>query len=48
LALPRKQQASGMLYRVQTGAFREKENALRMQEKLKAAGFDTVLVETSQ
>ena len=48
LVLQRKQSAAGVLYRVQTGAFRDKENAVQMQEKLKAAGFDTVIVEARQ
>lgn len=32
------------LYRVQTGAFREKDNALRMAERMQAAGFDNYVV----
>ena len=34
------QPANGTLYRVQVGAFAVRENAERMLEKLKAAGFD--------
>lgn len=34
---------NGVLYRVQTGAFSVKENADRMLEKVKAAGFDTFI-----
>lgn len=32
-------------YRVQVGYFREKENALALQEKLKTAGFDAIVRE---
>ena len=32
------------LYRVQTGAFKSKSNALALQKKLKNAGFETYLV----
>jgi cell division protein FtsN len=32
------------LYRVQVGAYAKKENAEAMQNKLKAAGFDAVIV----
>ena len=32
------------LYRVQVGAYGVKDNACRMQEKLKAAGFDAIVV----
>ena len=34
----------GKLYRVQVGAYSKKENAEAMQKKLKAAGFDAVIV----
>ena len=34
-----------VLYRVQTGAFSVKENADRMLEKVKAAGFDTYMIQ---
>ena len=33
-----------VLYRVQVGAYREKANAEKMQESLKNAGFDAVIV----
>ncbi|MBQ8303466.1 MAG: N-acetylmuramoyl-L-alanine amidase [Clostridia bacterium] len=34
---------SEVLYRVQVGAYKEKENAIKMQERLKAAGFDAII-----
>lgn len=37
--------AGGVLYRVQTGAFSKKANAERQFEKVKAAGFDTYMVQ---
>lgn len=37
-----------VLYRVQVGAYREAENAQTMQEKLKAAGFDGIIVKVQQ
>lgn len=37
-----------VLYRVQVGAYREEENAHTMQEKLKAAGFDGIIVKVQQ
>lgn len=36
--------ASGTIYRVQVGAYSVKENAVNMQAKLKAAGFDAIIV----
>lgn len=33
------------LYRVQVGAYKVKENAINMQNKLKAAGFDAIIKE---
>ena len=36
---------NGTLYRVQAGAFKSKENADRQLEKIKAAGFDTYMVQ---
>lgn len=36
---------TGKLYRVQVGAYSSKENALNMQKKLKAAGFDSIIKE---
>lgn len=38
-------QPSGKLYRVQVGAYSVKANAENMQKKLKAAGFDAIIVE---
>lgn len=35
----------GTLYRVQAGAFKNKENADKQLEKIKAAGFDTYMVQ---
>lgn len=37
---------SGTLYKVQTGAFKQKSNAQALEKKLKAAGFDTYVVKT--
>ena len=37
---------SGTLYKVQTGAFKQKSNAQALEKKLKAAGFDTYIVNT--
>lgn len=34
----------GKIYRVQVGAYSVKENAVNMQNKLKAAGFDAIIV----
>ena len=39
--------SSGTLYRVQTGAFSKKSNADALEEKLKARGFDTYMVQSS-
>ena len=39
------EQPSGKLYRVQVGAYGVKANAENMQKKLKAAGFDAIIVE---
>lgn len=36
--------ASGKIYRVQVGAYSVKDNAVNMQIKLKAAGFDAIIV----
>ena len=38
----------GTIYRVQVGAYGVKANAEAMQKKLKAAGFDAVIVEANQ
>ena len=37
---------TGTLYKVQTGAFKQKSNAQALEKKLKAAGFDTYVVNT--
>lgn len=37
---------SGTLYKAQTGAFKQKSNAQALEKKLKAAGFDTYVVNT--
>lgn len=37
---------AGTLYKVQTGAFKQKSNAQVLEKKLKAAGFDTYIVNT--
>ena len=39
------QQPSGTLYRVQTGAYKQKANADAQLAKVKAAGFDTYMVQ---
>lgn len=36
---------SNKLYRVQVGAYKEKQNAINMQNKLKSAGFDAIIKE---
>ena len=36
--------SDGPPYRVQTGAFASRENAVRLSEELKAKGFDVVVV----
>ena len=38
------EQPSGKIYRVQVGAYSQKPNAEAMQKKLKAAGFDAIIV----
>lgn len=42
---PSNNTASDVLYRVQTGAFKVKENADKQLAKVKAAGFDTYMVQ---
>jgi N-acetylmuramoyl-L-alanine amidase len=37
-------QTSGKIYRVQVGAYSQKANAEAMQKKLKAAGYDAIIV----
>lgn len=41
---PKQESTSGVLYRVQTGAFSVKANADKLADKLKAAGFATYIV----
>lgn len=41
------QEREEVYYRVQTGAFRNRENALRQQEKLSAEGYPAFLVENN-
>lgn len=48
LGLVQKQADSNVLYRVQVGAYREAANAAAMQEELKTAGFDAVIVQVQQ
>lgn len=42
------QPTTGKLYRVQVGAFKNKENAKRLQEKLQTAGYGSFIVEVEQ
>ena len=44
LKLEARKVEENVLYRVQVGAYREKANAEKMQESLKNAGFDAVIV----
>lgn len=39
---------SKILYRVQTGAFKVKENAIKLEKELKAKGFDTYIVKVGE
>ena len=41
---PKKEETDGKLYRVQVGAYGVKANAEAMQKKLKAAGYDAIIV----
>lgn len=41
---PTKEETSNKLYRVQVGAYSKKENAKAMKNKLKASGFDAIIV----
>lgn len=41
---PKKELVSGALYRVQTGAFREKQNAEALAARLERSGFEAVIV----
>jgi N-acetylmuramoyl-L-alanine amidase len=43
-----KKAAENALYRVQVGAYRNPNGANAMQQSLKAAGFDGIIVKTSQ
>lgn len=42
-AVPEEERPTGMLYRVQSGAFAEKANADRLLEELKGKGYDTFI-----
>ena len=42
-AAPQQPSTSGVLYRVQTGAFKNKSNAQALEAKIKKAGFDTYI-----
>lgn len=42
--VPVAEETSDRLYRVQAGAYAKRENALSMVERLKAAGFDAIVV----
>ena len=48
LKLERKTPLENVLYRVQVGAYRDAANAQTIQEKLKAAGFDGIIVKVQQ
>ena len=39
-----KEETTGKVYRVQVGAYSQKANAEAMQQKLKAAGYDAIIV----
>lgn len=41
-------EGSSALYRVQTGAFKTQSNATKLAEKLKAAGFDTLIIKSGE
>ena len=41
---PEQPQPSGIIYRVQSGAFRDRSNAERMKERLQEAGFEAIIV----
>lgn len=41
---PKKEETTGKIYRVQVGAYAVKANAEAMQKKLKAAGYDAIIV----
>lgn len=48
LGLEPKSSQAEVLYRVQVGAYRDVDNAEAMREKLKAAGFEGIVVKASQ
>ena len=48
LGLQKKAATPGVIYRVQVGAYSVKANAEAMQKKLKAAGFDAIVVEVAK
>lgn len=45
---PAPEVSSDILYRVQVGAYRDRNNAVAMEKKLEAAGFDAFIVEAKQ
>lgn len=45
---PKAQSPSNIIYRVQVGAYGKKSNAEAMQKKLKAAGFDAIIVQAER
>lgn len=42
---PKKEESKGAIYRVQTGAFKDKSNADRLSVELKKKGFDTYIIQ---
>jgi N-acetylmuramoyl-L-alanine amidase len=44
----RQEEATNTLYRVQVGAYRQKANAEAMLQRLKASGFEGVIVEVNK
>ena len=48
LELEQQENNAGILYRVQVGAYREKENAEAMRKQLEAAGFAGIIVPVTQ
>ena len=48
LKLEPRQPREDILFRVQVGTFRKAENAAQLQEKLKAAGFSGIIVQSRQ
>lgn len=43
--LVKKQEEGTVRYRVQVGCFGKKDNALQLQDRLKALGFDAIIKE---